>query len=431
MIKIPMWTSKELSLFNEKKVIIYMGAMQRELYDVFKRLNIQSIICVSNYMQAFKMFLLGRPVVLEKNLTKFKIKYPESILQESEIDRDGKELLKCKAQQLGIEFSHITTGELLLVNGPLNLIEKYEHYLKSTLCINKKKMINKRKSSRALERILSEEPKEVVVVCSPPKTADHTLMNTFEELNKIATMQGDITGELVYLNIWHKPKRLHKVVHKKRNTKMKVIIGIREPISQNISVLYEELSGGYAYDDWILGELVNESKESRRLKLENMKKLFEENGDEAQALWIPFIKRFVEQDSIKEVNSPRTIQQFIPEFQKNVVDILAYPFDKDKGYAIVKENNIEVFVYQLEKLNEVVPQLSKWLEVPFDHLVMSNVGESKWLGASYKQAQKELKITQEYFNQCFEQPYVKHCYSENDIKKFKQKWKNHIERDDE
>lgn len=105
---------------------------------------------------------------------------------------------------------------------------------------------------------------------------------------------------------------------------------------------------------------------------------------------------------------------------------MSYPFDKEKGYTIIKEGNIEVFVYQLEKLNDVFLELSDWVGVPFEKMVNANKAEDKWVGESYKQACKEIEITQEYFDRCYNEPYVKHFYSDEDIEKFKERWRSHI-----
>ncbi len=121
------------------------------------------------------------------------------------------------------------------------------------------------------------------------------------------------------------------------------------------------------------------------------------------------------------------LESFLEKFNNNITNVIGVPFDKESGYSIIKSGNIEVFVYQLEKLNNIIPQLSEWVgSNPFDQLVNDNIGEAKWTGESYKQAQKELVISQEYFDACFNAPYVKHFYSNEDIEKFKDRWRPHI-----
>ncbi len=111
------------------------------------------------------------------------------------------------------------------------------------------------------------------------------------------------------------------------------------------------------------------------------------------------------------------------------MDITKYPFDQDKGFTVIKKDNVEVFVYQLEKLNDLIPELSSWLNVPFDKFINGNMATEKWSGDSYKRAQKEIEITQEYFDKCFDESYVKHCYSKADIEKFKARWRPHIKKE--
>lgn len=120
------------------------------------------------------------------------------------------------------------------------------------------------------------------------------------------------------------------------------------------------------------------------------------------------------------------IQYFLPFFGKYIIDITQYPFDQQKGYAIIREGNLEVFVYQIEKLNYVVDELSEWIGVEFQTLERDNEASNKWIAGSYQQAQDDITFSKEYFDRCFAEPYVQHCYSQEDIAKFKEKWKGHI-----
>ncbi|MFI3169219.1 MAG: putative capsular polysaccharide synthesis family protein [Faecalibacterium sp.] len=140
-----------------------------------------------------------------------------------------------------------------------------------------------------------------------------------------------------------------------------------------------------------------------------------------------FVKRYVYTE--KHTVFSRLAQDFFVEFEKAVLDITKYLFDQDKGYAIIKEGNIEVFVYQLEKLNDLVPELSAWIGVPFEHLEKGNQASDKWFAESYRQAQQEIEFSQEYFDKCYNEPYVKYCYNEADIERFKARWRPHIKKE--
>lgn len=77
-------------------------------------------------------------------------------------------------------------------------------------------------------------------------------------------------------------------------------------------------------------------------------------------------------------------------------------------------------------MNDIAKEISEFVGGDFVKWEMANVAADKWVADSYKQAQKEIKFSQEYFDKCFDEPYVKHFYSDEDIEKFKTRWRTHI-----
>ncbi len=248
-----------------------------------------------------------------------------------------------------------------------------------------------------------------ILICLPPKTGDVTLGMTF------------IDNNVTHFNVEHQPtffvNTFGKKVYGNMFGKIKIITAVREPIGQNISLLLQSISEWSLRMDTLVNAIRLNTGEYTAAGIQNVIDIIFKDGGNLQSLF---------DIQIKNNELIGRIQNFIPSFQENIIDIMKEPFDKEKGYSIIKEDNIEVFVYQLEKLNDIVPELSEWVGVPFDSLVIDNMGESKWNGASYKQAQKELKFSGEYFDKCYNEPYVKHFYSEQDIEKFKNRWRGNI-----
>ncbi|WP_305767545.1 putative capsular polysaccharide synthesis family protein [Candidatus Epulonipiscium viviparus] len=244
---------------------------------------------------------------------------------------------------------------------------------------------------------------EPIILCMPPKTGDFTLKYTFNK--------NDIDCYLFP----HSSYIFNKKVNLKRNNKLKLTFGLREPIGQNLSLIYHLIS--HMGDSRVNGLSIRLFQVSLAEKID-VQKIFDN-----------CLMRYSYPDMKKndlDIVDPYLIQQNISQFCENVIDIMRYPFDKEKGYTIIREGNIEVFVYQLEKLNNLIPELSSWVGIPFDKLENCNMAADKWIADSYKQAQKELVISQEYFDACFNEPYVKHFYSDADIEKFKNRWRSHI-----
>lgn len=230
-----------------------------------------------------------------------------------------------------------------------------------------------------------------IIVCMLGKTGDITMIRTLTNFSLILQT--------------HCPYLLHKDYTKGR--KIKIITAVREPIIRDLSHLYQFISnfdgyhGFFNQEDGFTQEVID---------------LYSSN--DAQLYFDKFVQVY---------ENSRTNKWF-SSFKDSTVDLLKYPFDTEKGYTIVQEDNYDIFVYQLEKLNNLLPELSNWLGYPLEKLVNANLASDKWIGESYKQAQKELQITQEYFDQCYDDPYIKHFYSEEDISKFKARWAPHIKK---
>lgn len=256
------------------------------------------------------------------------------------------------------------------------------------------------------DNLMNTCDKELLFICAPQKTGNHSLISTLNE------------NRIMYHNFWHNPASFNKEIYTAQNSmKIKIITAVRDPISQNISSLFEAFK-----------------KERPWLLLR--KKDFWADGGDVQKLFDYWIKVFgyvgdavkdkLEMDVTEKYTCGRLIQQFIPEFQNNIVDILKFPFDKELGYSIIKEKNIEVFVYQTEKLNQIFPIMKKW--IGNEELSISKVRttDDSWLKDSYHKAQRELVFSKEYIEKCYDEPFVKHFYSIDDIDGFKRKWMQNV-----
>ncbi|MFI3175525.1 MAG: putative capsular polysaccharide synthesis family protein [Bacillota bacterium] len=231
---------------------------------------------------------------------------------------------------------------------------------------------------------------ELLFICTIPKTGDVTFIKTFAKHN------------IPSYNTWHKPELIFVM-----DKKIKIISGIREPIGRSLSEVYHGVSRFQLPVDLYYNEF------------------FEERGD-AQKIFDKYV--------IGQLNVPAhhfSIPLFLQKFKENIIDLMKEPFDKERGYSIIKEGNIEVFVYTLEKLNDNVSALAEFVGGDFTELVMGNEASDKWVADSYKQAKKDLKLTKEYFESSYNEPFVKHFYTDADIEKFKNKWRKNVITEDD
>ncbi|MFI3326637.1 MAG: putative capsular polysaccharide synthesis family protein [Clostridia bacterium] len=435
MITIPRLTENDMDKFRGKKVILVGNGINRciVLHKIFSEFNIKISGCYLeenyktitikskfNLIKNFKLKKIMKPYIqLEYDLKNQEntIVIITSVFEES--------ITKCKTivEKCGVEVSDITIGEILNSFSYLALFKCVNNFY-NNIYLKVKCIFNEIQDTKFLEKYYKykDNTDTPIFICSPTKTGDFTLINTFDIVNSRDVNQYKIN----HLNVWHVSKKININFIKKTNYKIKILVGLRDPISQNLSDFYQKISETGVDETWISGEIMEKSNIKKREIFEKYRILLSEKNINIQILWNLYVLRYVYSLKTIDARLQRSIQFFVHKFQENILDITKYPFNKEEGYTIIKEENIEIFVYQLEKLNNLVPELSKWVDVPFTELVRGNETSDKWIADSYRQAQKEIEITQEYFDKCYNEPYVQHCYSQEDIEKFKERWRMHI-----
>lgn len=247
---------------------------------------------------------------------------------------------------------------------------------------------------------------EVIILCMPPKTGDWTVMNTLDQL------------DVCYINLWHAPFRFTKEVKKFiGDRKIKVITATRDIISQNLSLLFQTMDQCYF----------------------DCEEYWKDGGD-LTALFSKYVKDFSEWEAgtrtsedgfwAYKKNFPyiSSMQTFLQKEFRDFFGINLYEtvFDKERGYSIVKQGNIEVFIYQIEQLNAIYPDLFHFLNISGQELIMGNTAIEKWYFPYYKKAFSKVEISREYFEMCYGSEYLHHFYNDGDIKKFREKWMPNI-----
>lgn len=105
------------------------------------------------------------------------------------------------------------------------------------------------------------------------------------------------------------------------------------------------------------------------------------------------------------------------------VDIYQYPFDKERGYAWIKQGNADILVLKTEQLNDNVKVLGEFVGKPDIELCNHNVGEEKCYKYIYKELKKRIRIPAEILDSEYKNnPRLDHFYTEEEKEKFYQKW---------
>lgn len=199
-----------------------------------------------------------------------------------------------------------------------------------------------------------------------------------------------------------------------KNQKIKIIIGIREPISREISSFFQLLGVTWGY-------IIDFSKPF----CENLSDyLLESIGKQ------------------KRCNSITIYPSHLPYLQSNLccgcefdwfhlelkkfwdIDIYADEFDKKNGFQIYQKDNVQVFVYQLEKLNTLEKELREFIGQPDFKLKKANTGQEKIYYKLYQDVLKDYTIPLEFYEFYYENNSgLQHFYNNQDIQRFMNKWK--------
>lgn len=246
--------------------------------------------------------------------------------------------------------------------------------------------------------------KDVInIILSSPKTGSTTIFES--------CMASQDIIDPVYISYTMKPfsKEYFDVLS---GCQKRFISGIREPISQIISMFfYLWYTRNYMFDSL---------------------DLFPDHTD--CQYW--FNEHFAKEDKIDNAFEIFCeVMEFssgeIDFYEKDYsimtgIDLLQYPFDKEKGYSIIKENNSEILVYRLDKLNELESTVGKYFGAKDFSLINSNCSDDRIYKSLYKKACDSIRMKRSFIESIYNKKLVQWCYTEEEIEGFWKKWKDNI-----
>ena len=181
----------------------------------------------------------------------------------------------------------------------------------------------------------------------------------------------------------------------KKIEKIKIVTLVRDPIARQISKYFQPLrvEEAYIYEN----DIINDTDEGIRNALyKGMKDGI--YGEEFE--W--FNKQ------IKRVFD---------------LDIFDYDFDREKGYAIIKERNIECLVLTMEMLNQNINVIGEFVGVPNLEMVRTNIGNEKAYAYIYREAKANVDIPQDILEFYYHDNIaMNHFYSREQKEVFVKTW---------
>jgi len=181
---------------------------------------------------------------------------------------------------------------------------------------------------------------------------------------------------------------------------IKIITGVREPIARNISWFFQIIDCACVFPEFFI------KYEKGLITMDDI------------------IKKFWSQNFVYGKQYDWFEEELEAVFG---IDIASIDFPKEKGYAIANfpDRNIELLVLKLEKLDSCLKEaLETFLGV--ENLNCERLDRADFLDENdyliYENLRKSLTFSDEYLEEIYDQPLVRHFYTDEEINKFKLKW---------
>ncbi len=219
---------------------------------------------------------------------------------------------------------------------------------------------------------------EIILVYQCGKVGSTTVSNSIRAFGRNVLHCHTLT------DIGENDDDLYKVLNLKSG---KIICLVRDPVAKAIAAMWE---------------CVNEvERYSREVDFQEIERYFlSKNLAEEEFKWFD--------------------EQMKKYFQ---IDVFQYPFDQEKGYSIIKKENIELLLMKLEKLNELEEVIGEFLSMKGFRLYNTNIGLKK----AYRFAIQEYKETVNISQEQLEDVYIRnarmqHFYTEKERHELYLKW---------
>lgn len=177
-----------------------------------------------------------------------------------------------------------------------------------------------------------------------------------------------------------------------------VVTLVREPIARNISSFFQVLDlelSAYDYQIITSMDIDEAARELRRLFFEKLER------HESPLRWFDL--------EMKRVFN---------------LDVYASDFPKSKGYKIYHGEHADVLLLRLEDLNRCASQAFKeFLNIDNFTLIKANIATDKDYHATYRRLLQTISLPDSYLDKMYSSKYVKHFYSDEEIKSFRAKWR--------
>jgi hypothetical protein len=187
--------------------------------------------------------------------------------------------------------------------------------------------------------------------------------------------------------------------------KWKIVTLTREPVSRNISTFFENLE-------------VEPLGTDQQYRIQSDYYGFEItlNVEDIDKLVQLFFER---------VHHDRPLVFFDQEIKVVFgIDVFSSEFPKLKGYKIFQEDHADVLLIRLENLDDCAHDaFREFLGIEALTLIDTNVGNKKAYAPLYRRFKDVITLPDIYIDRLYNSRYMRHFYSEEEIARFRAKWR--------
>lgn len=173
----------------------------------------------------------------------------------------------------------------------------------------------------------------------------------------------------------------------------KLVSVFREPVARNISVFFLSI------DDFI-------KDFSRRYENRDI--------DNAEVLRV-FMDKFPHEQPLKWFDMEMA--------QMYGVDVYRYPFPKEHGYQVIRQDRVDLLLLKVEELNRCYREaFSAYLGVDVPALQQVHITERDPSRPMYRDFIRDAVLPADYLDQMYESRFARHFYRDDEIAAFRRKW---------
>lgn len=177
-------------------------------------------------------------------------------------------------------------------------------------------------------------------------------------------------------------KKILSCIESNPNKRIKIVTIVREPLSQIISQIFQQLN---LYDIEQLRHLILDT---------------------------PHIDY-----SYPESWCSEELQSF------SGVDILEESFDRERGYSIYSNDRCDLLVIRFDAIGDIFNQAMEELSsIPNWELSRVNISSNKRYSSQYRSFKSELTVDPELIDRLYQSQYMRHFYTDNQIDQLTKSW---------